>query len=53
MKTLLAIIALALPACTISTSQPNPLDQPGSRDLTAIELHLKNLKQITGNPAYR
>ena len=53
MKTMLVILTIAMPACNITRPQPNPLDQPGSRELTDIELHLKNLKQITGNPAYR
>ena len=53
MKTILALLALSLSACNITRPQPNPLDQPGSRYLTAIERHLENLKQITSNPAYR
>jgi len=30
---------------------PNPLDEPGYRQPTAAELHLKNLRIITNDPA--
>ena len=34
-------------------AQFNPLDEPGYVAPTQAELHLKNLKLITYNPAYR
>lgn len=33
------------------TSDFNPLDGPATRELTASELHAKNVAAITGNPA--
>lgn len=46
-----AMIAVAvLTSCgTIPEGGPNPLDRPGD-DYCASELHLQNLRAITGNP---
>ena len=52
-----ALIAIAsITSCTAPASwvgTPNPLDEPGASPATAEELHLKNLRNITGNPCYK
>ncbi len=50
------ITIASLTGCTASEnwdSAYSPLDQPGHTEDTVQDLHLKNLKNITSNPAYR
>ena len=52
MKTIALIaIAICLASCgPISPSPVTPLDTPGGEP-TAVELHAKNIANITGDPA--
>lgn len=50
MKTLAIIAAITLASCAPRAYPPgpNPLDEPGSSDPTAAELHAKNIRLIRG-----
>lgn len=49
---MIAVASLAGCAPKAFRPGPNPLDEPGAIEPTALDLHEENIRAITGNPGY-